>query len=1549
MSKRPIGQSEIDLLEDFFNETISVTIDYSDVYIYDIGRSGQPTNEVWTLPKLFSDEIGIYFPEGHSWYSSDFANEQDTEAGWERKHVLIHEMWHVKQSQEMTDFEFKRHFIDKENAQNYNYEPIFNGTDFKDLNFEQQAAFISDYYLFVNGKGQYVNLNKVGGTVGTHTLQEYQAEVPQNLDNIFDDGIEPTTEKQLNDIAPEGGDTDASDTDTYADPVNDMEDTGGSEGSPLVLDIDGDGVELTSLASTNAVYWDIDLDGFAEASGWVGTDDGLLAVDLNADGIINNSAELFGDKTGYDNGFVALAQYDSNNDGLITSADADWSNLIVWIDANNNGYSESTELHTLDSLMITELDLGYSDVSYQIAGNDVLQESSFTINGNAHDIVDAWFEYSNLNTVYDQYYELDDAAILLPTLRGYGNLTPLHAAISLDNDDQDSNSLISLVSDLADTNFTNIFDDTTDLNDTIRDIMFRWAGVDGVGAGTRGGNVDAQELEFLEKFLGEPFRQTGSGGVANPKFHAGQDLTEAFHMAFNAIYARLVAQAAGGELFNGDFHYDIASDSFTGITGIDSTALSSLETEATALSTTAERTQFWENVMRMVENSVGTSNLPSGDQSALDSAITSSDASLDLQDILGGLDYSSPSGTTYDGTAGDDSLTGGNGWDTLNGDSGNDTLHGGTGNDDVNGGAGTDALYGDGGNDYLVGGADSDTYYYDLGDGEDSIKDSSGSADKIVLGSGIDSGDITLARVGDGSGLEIQIDTGTQTGSIYLEKQFSSTTQIVETIQFYDTSTVDLSTVDYTYTGTSESETIRGTWGGYGASGADTLYGGAGNDIIYDNAPNESDTANDTLYGEAGNDTLNASGGNDTLYGGAGDDILEGGSGDDSLHGGTGNDTFIGNTGDDSLYYTSGHATVTTSASGTGGTDTMYIDAAFAPGDAHYIQSGNDLIIQFDDDNSITVINQYTGTEKLQYVEYSDTTSVDLSAVSVETAGDSGDNTISGDSANNIIYGFGGADTLSGGNGDDILYGGTGDDDLDGGADDDILYGDAGDDYIEGGNGNDTYVYSSGNETYYEVNGTDVIVLPSWITGVGDLTFTRDLTDDRDLLITYNANYTILLDQALGGTSDIHAFETLRFDSGDVALSTISITTTGTASGETIDGVTRGASTNDLIYGLGGADTLNGGSGDDVLYGGDGNDALNGGDDNDTLYGEADNDTLGGDNGNDTLYGGAGVDTINGDNGDDTLYGGDGNDTLDGDSNDDVVYGDAGDDTIYGGGGDDVLYGGAGDDQLYGDSGNDLFVYDGGLDEIYEYSGGNDTLWITGGITIDQIGIADEGTNEARITINSGTDEIYMDNLRAGSGKVENIRFDDGFETDDAKYYNDWLWGTSGNDMVADNSGDNVLIGGAGNDTLDADAGNDDLHGGAGTDTLYGDAGDDFLHGGTGDDAIYGGAGTDILYGGDGADIFYFESGLISEVDTIADFSTGDGDAFDISDILSGYDPQTDDITEWVQITDNGTDSTLSVDVNGGADNFVSIATITGVTGLTDEAALETAGYLIAA
>ncbi len=132
--------------------------------------------------------------------------------------------------------------------------------------------------------------------------------------------------------------------------------------------------------------------------------------------------------------------------------------------------------------------------------------------------------------------------------------------------------------------------------------------------------------------------------------------------------------------------------------------------------------------------------------------------------------------------------------------------------------------------------------------------------------------------------------------------------------------------------------------------------------------------------------------------------------------------------------------------------------------------------------------------------------------------------------------------------------------------------------------------------------------------------------------------------------------------------------------------------------------------------------------------------------------------------------------------------------------------------------------------------------------------------------------------------------------------------------------------------------------------SLVGLEGNDTIMAGGGDDFLYGGSGIDELYGEAGADTFIFEAiSAFTGSDNIRDFSLADGDMLDVSDLLEGFytNPVTQAITDFVQITHNGTDSFMAIDSDGGADNFVMVATIHGQTGLTDEEALETSGNLI--
>ena len=151
------------------------------------------------------------------------------------------------------------------------------------------------------------------------------------------------------------------------------------------------------------------------------------------------------------------------------------------------------------------------------------------------------------------------------------------------------------------------------------------------------------------------------------------------------------------------------------------------------------------------------------------------------------------------------------------------------------------------------------------------------------------------------------------------------------------------------------------------------------------------------------------------------------------------------------------------------------------------------------------------------------------------------------------------------------------------------------------------------------------------------------------------------------------------------------------------------------------------------------------------------------------------------------------------------------------------------------------------------------------------------------------------------------------------------LVGTSGADVFDQHLATQavVLAGNGGNDTLIGGSGNDYLYGGAGNDTLIGNGGNDTLVGGTGADTLTGGAGNDV---------FVLSNAAITNgpgnVDTIVDYATGDTiDLTQILSVLSGTNVLT---AGYLRVTTTGL---VQVDLNGGADNWVTVSNInTGVT-----------------
>lgn len=167
------------------------------------------------------------------------------------------------------------------------------------------------------------------------------------------------------------------------------------EGEPLVLDLEGDGVELRSMEG--GVEFDIDNDGQVERTGFVTGDDALLALDKNGNGRIDGVGELFGDKTGAKNGFEDLARYDSNGDGAIDRSDPIYSRLRLFQDVNGDGRSSASELSSLASQGIVRLNLNPVAEPMVVAGNRITETSKFVrADGSTGTIAEAYFRYREI-------------------------------------------------------------------------------------------------------------------------------------------------------------------------------------------------------------------------------------------------------------------------------------------------------------------------------------------------------------------------------------------------------------------------------------------------------------------------------------------------------------------------------------------------------------------------------------------------------------------------------------------------------------------------------------------------------------------------------------------------------------------------------------------------------------------------------------------------------------------------------------------------------------------------------------------------------------------------------------------------------------------------------------------------------------------------------------------------------------------------------------------------------------------------------------------------
>jgi len=170
-----------------------------------------------------------------------------------------------------------------------------------------------------------------------------------------------------------------------------------------------------------------------------------LILDRNGNGLIDSGRELFGDATINSDGtraadgFAALADLDSNADGTVSSLDAQFADLRVWRDLNQDGISQSGELFTLNALGIAAINVAKTANNQTLtSGNQIADLGTYTRSdgsvGTSGTVTD---KLADINLAGDTFHRqftdtLDTRAVAtLPDMHGSGAVRDLREAASL--------------------------------------------------------------------------------------------------------------------------------------------------------------------------------------------------------------------------------------------------------------------------------------------------------------------------------------------------------------------------------------------------------------------------------------------------------------------------------------------------------------------------------------------------------------------------------------------------------------------------------------------------------------------------------------------------------------------------------------------------------------------------------------------------------------------------------------------------------------------------------------------------------------------------------------------------------------------------------------------------------------------------------------------------------------------------------------------------------------------------------------------------------------
>jgi hypothetical protein len=170
--------------------------------------------------------------------------------------------------------------------------------------------------------------------------------------------------------------------------------------APIVLDLDGDGIELREKnASPTGFDWNGD--GIRDRTGWVDSGDGLLTFDRDGNGTVSGAEELsfVDDRPGANSDLDGLSAFDSDDDGRLSAADSSWSDFHVWRDLNGDGVVGAGEYLSMEEAGVSSITLSASATSqsWDWGANIVVNNGSFErTDGTSGQLADVALSYDAL-------------------------------------------------------------------------------------------------------------------------------------------------------------------------------------------------------------------------------------------------------------------------------------------------------------------------------------------------------------------------------------------------------------------------------------------------------------------------------------------------------------------------------------------------------------------------------------------------------------------------------------------------------------------------------------------------------------------------------------------------------------------------------------------------------------------------------------------------------------------------------------------------------------------------------------------------------------------------------------------------------------------------------------------------------------------------------------------------------------------------------------------------------------------------------------------------